>query len=79
MFMDKFARINKLQQEIAGLEYDVASLETEYEVVTDQYMNGCFGNASVGDIQRRLLRKRDTCLRQIESKKRQLQRLCVNR
>lgn len=73
--MDKIARVNKLQQEIAALRCDVASLETEYEVVTNQYINGCYGNASVGGIQRRLLRKRDACLRQIESKERQLQRL----
>lgn len=75
MFTDKIARINKLQQEIAALRCDVMNLETEFEVITNQYINGCYGNASIGDMQRRLLRKRDTCLRQIESKKRQLARL----
>ena len=67
-------KIQDLQQEIASLQSYVTNLETEYRVVTDQYMEGVV-TADVGKYQNKLKRERDRALKHIENKSTQLRRL----
>ena len=53
-----YNKIKQLNQEIAELQNYIRNIDTEYEIITDQYMNGDI-LYDIGKQQRKLMKLKD--------------------
>lgn len=71
-----YNKIQQLNQEIAELQGYVRNIETEYGIITDQYMNGDI-HYSIGKQQNKLMKLRDSHIKNINKKAKEISRLKI--
>lgn len=71
-----YNKIQQLSQEIAELQGYVRNIETEYEIITDQYMNGDI-LYNIGKQQRKLMKLKDNHIKNINRKAKEISRLKI--
>ena len=71
-----YNKIQQLSQEIAELLGYVRNIETEYEIITDQYMNGDI-LYDIGKQQRKLMKLKDNHIKNINRKAKEISRLKI--
>lgn len=69
-------KIQQLSQEIAELQQYISNIETEYEIITDQYMNGDI-IYDIGKQQRKLMKLRDSHIKNINKNVKEINRLKI--
>lgn len=73
------AKFYRLQRENMELKRYIQALETDYNIITDQYMNGDFYvNSNIGSIQRRYNRAIASNQRKLYKNEKEMRRLqCI--
>lgn len=71
-----YNKIQQLNQEIMILQNYIRNIETEYEIITDQYMNGDI-LCSIGKQQRKLMKLKDNHIKNINRKAKEISRLRI--
>lgn len=71
-----YNKIQQLNQEIAELQNYIRNIDTEYEIITDQYMNGDI-LYDIGKQQRKLMNLKDSHVRNINKKSKEISRLKI--
>lgn len=69
-----YSKIQQLNQEILELQKYIKNIETEYEIITDQYMNGDI-LYDIGKQQSKLMNLKDSHIRNITKKSKEISRL----
>lgn len=69
-----YNKIQQLNQEILELQKYIKNIETEYEIITDQYMNGDI-LYDIGKQQRKLMKLKDNHIKNINKKAKEISRL----
>lgn len=71
-----YNKIQQLSQEIIELQKYITNIETEYEIITDQYMNGDI-LYDIGKQQRKLMKLKDNHIKNINKKVKEISRLKI--
>lgn len=71
-----YSKIQQLNQEILELQKYIKNIETEYEIITDQYMNGDI-LYDIGKQQRKLMKLKDNHIKNINRKAKEISRLKI--
>lgn len=71
-----YNKIQQLNQEILELQKYIKNIETEYEIITDQYMNGDI-LYDIGKQQRKLMKLKDNHIKNINRKAKEISRLKI--
>ena len=71
-----YNKIQQLNQKILELQKYIKNIETEYETITDQYMNGDI-HYSIGKQQNKLMKLRDSHIKNINRKAKEISRLKI--
>lgn len=71
-----YNKIQQLNQEIAELQNYIRNIDTEYEIITDQYMNGDI-LYDIGKQQRKLMKLKDNHIKNINKKAKEISRLKI--
>ena len=71
-----YNKIQQLNQEILELQKYIKNIETEYESITDQYMNGDI-LYDIGKQQRKLMKLKDNHIKNINRKAKEISRLKI--
>lgn len=71
-----YNKIQQLNQEIIELQKYIKNIETEYGVITDQYMNGDI-LYSIGKQQKKLMKLKDNHIKNINKKAKEISRLKI--
>lgn len=71
-----YNKIQQLNQEILELQKYIKNIETEYEIITDQYMNGDI-LYDIGKQQRKLMKLKDNHIKNINKKAKEISRLKI--
>lgn len=71
-----YNKIQQLNQEIAELQNYIRNIDTEYEIITDQYMNGDI-LYDIGKQQRKLMKLKDNHIKNINRKAKEISRLKI--
>lgn len=66
-----YNKIQQLNQEITELQNYIRNIDTEYEIITDQYMNGDI-LYDIGKQQRKLMKLKDNHIKNINKKQKKL-------
>lgn len=69
-----YNKIQQLSKEIMELQNYIRNIETEYEIITDQYMNGDI-LYDIGKQQRKLMNLKGRHVRNITKKSKEINRL----
>ena len=71
-----YNKIQQLNQKILELQKYIKNIETEYEIITDQYMNGDI-LYNIGKQQRKLMKLKDNHIKNINRKVKEISRLKI--
>lgn len=71
-----YNKIQQLNQKILELQKYIKNIETEYEIITDQYMNGDI-LYNIGKQQRKLMKLKDNHIKNINRKAKEISRLKI--
>lgn len=71
-----YNKIQQLNQEIEELQNYIRNIDTEYEIITDQYMNGDI-LYDIGKQQRKLMKLKDNHIKNINRKAKEISRLRI--
>lgn len=71
-----YNKVQQLNQEIIELQEYIKNIETEYEIITDQYMNGDI-LYDIGKQQRKLIKSKENHIKNINKKAKEISRLQI--
>lgn len=71
-----YNKIQQLNQKILELQKYIKNIETEYEIITDQYMNGDI-LYNIGKQQRKLMKLKDNHIKNINREAKEISRLKI--
>ena len=71
-----YNKVQQLNQEIIELQEYIKNIETEYEIITDQYMNGDI-LYDIGKQQMKLIKSKENHIKNINKKAKEISRLKI--